>query len=272
MMKFFLNSLGVIACSQEQITKHDANCALTEKTPLKSSVRILGTFLSTGTLLLSSIAQYPLPVYAATLVCAAPGKDGNNVTLSGIVNTYYPGTTSVSAGATSIPVGTSTGASTPIASGDLLLVIQMQGAVINSTNIDGYGDGKGSDVPALKAGGAQPMNGASGFTSATAGIYEYVVATGAVSGGKVPIKGVGSGNGLLNSYTSAIASSTQGQQTYQVIRVPQYTSASLSSSITAQSWNGSTGGIVAFDVSKNLNLNGGLINVSGKGFRGGGGR
>ena len=264
-MKSLFKNLGAIACFRER-------CLPSARISMKPSLRVIGTLLASGTLLISQIVQQPLPVYAAGTVCAVPGKDGNNVTLSGIINTYYPGTASVSAGATSIPVGTSSGASTSIAAGDLLLVIQMQGAVINSTNTDAYGDGKGGDVPALQAGGAQPPNGASGFISATAGIYEYVVATGAVSGGTVPIKGVGSGNGLLNSYTNAIATTTQGQQTYQVVRVPQYTNASLSSTPTAQRWNGSTGGIIAFDVAKNLNLNSGTIDVSGEGFRGGGGR
>ncbi|WP_055075873.1 DUF11 domain-containing protein, partial [Pseudanabaena sp. 'Roaring Creek'] len=69
---------------------------------------------------------------------------------------------------------------------------------------------------------------------------------------------------------SAAATASQGQQTYQVVRVPQYSSATLGSA-TSSYWNGSTGGIVAYDVAGNLNLTGG-IDVSGKGFRGGGGR
>src|SRR5918999_5609775 len=80
---------------------------------------------------------------AQAQVCANPGKDGPGGTLSGVVNTYYPGTASVSAGSTSISIGSSTGSATPIASGDLLLVIQMQDAAINSTNTDSYGDGVG---------------------------------------------------------------------------------------------------------------------------------
>ena len=66
-------------------------------------------------------------------VCATPGLSGPNAALSGTLNSYYPGTgASVSIGATSVPVGaidtTSGGASTAIATGDLLIVIQMQGA------------------------------------------------------------------------------------------------------------------------------------------------
>ncbi|MBK6405966.1 MAG: hypothetical protein IPF66_13500 [Holophagales bacterium] len=52
------------------------------------------------------------------------------------MNTYYPGTSSVSAGManTCIAVGAPTGSTTPIAAGNLLLVIQMQDANINSSN------------------------------------------------------------------------------------------------------------------------------------------
>src|SRR6185369_10766434 len=76
-------------------------------------------------------------------VCAVPGKDGPGGTLSGVINTYYPGTASASAGATSISIGTATGSGTAIASGALLLVIQMQDAAINSANPDSFGDGAG---------------------------------------------------------------------------------------------------------------------------------
>src|SRR3974377_1999483 len=76
-------------------------------------------------------------------VCATPGKDGTGGTLSGVVNAYYPATASAAAGATTITLGTANanGAQTAIATGDLLLVIQMQGADITSTNNNTYGDG-----------------------------------------------------------------------------------------------------------------------------------
>jgi hypothetical protein len=45
-----------------------------------------------------------------------------------------------------------------------------------------------------------------------AGLYEFVVAKGAVSGGSVPIEGKGSGGGLINTYTNANATTTQGQR------------------------------------------------------------
>ena len=123
----------------------------------------------------------------ATGVCATPGKDGAGGTLTGIINTYYPITTTVSAGGTSVSVGTATGAATAISSGDLLILIQMQDAQINGTNTTSYGDG----VTGGNASGYTALN--------SSGIYEYVVATGAVSGGAVPIRGAGAGNGTLNA-------------------------------------------------------------------------
>jgi len=211
----------------------------------------------------------PASAQVAPALCATPGRDGVGAP-AGIINTYYPGTGTATAGATSISVGTPT-AGAPIAAGDLLLVIQMQDAQINSSNTDAYGDNTPGDVPALAAGGTQPTNGASGFTIGTAGNYEYVVATGAVGGGVVSIQGT-NGGGLINTYSSAAATATQGQRTYQVIRVPQYSTATLGSATSAY-WDGATGtgGIVAYDVAGVLNLTGG-IDVNGRGFRGGGGR
>jgi Peptidase family C25 len=199
-----------------------------------------------------------MPVQAQT--CATAGKDGNGGTLTGIVNTYYPGTATANAGATSISVGTSRGAATAISSGDLLLVIQMQDATINSSNNSRYGDGTNGG------------NG-SGYSAANnTGKYEFVKATGAVSGGAVPILGKGTGNGLLNTYTNADydAATPLAQRRFQVVRVPQYTFAVLSSGLTAAAWNGTTGGILALDVKDNLTL-GGTVSVNGLGFRGGAG-
>jgi hypothetical protein len=72
-------------------------------------------------------------------------KDGITATLSGVVNTYYSGTASVSAGAISISVSAPRAGGGPaIAEGDLLMVIQMQGADINTNNDNTYGDGQGN--------------------------------------------------------------------------------------------------------------------------------
>jgi uncharacterized repeat protein (TIGR01451 family) len=196
------------------------------------------------------------------LICATPGRDGAGGTITGVVNTYFaPAAGTLAAGATSVVIGAGTGATTPIAAGDLLLFIQMQDASINSTNTGAYGDGTPGD----------PATGSSALASS--GVFEFVTATNAVviGGGTLQFTGTGTGGGLLNSYAKGAATGTQGQQTYQVIRVPQYTSATLSNGLVPLTWNGSVGGVLAIDVSAQLTL-GGTVTLDALGFRGGGGR
>ncbi len=214
---------------------------------------VLSTFLS----------QPPNTVRADRAACAIPGKDGP-ITISvanSVVNTYYPGTGTVAVGATSITVGAPTPGGNPaIAAGDLLLVIQMQGADVNPTNDNTYGDGTASD----------PANGNRNDAFFTAGRYEYVMATGPVAAGAVPIF-----TPLAYAYSTAnypVGAENQGQRRFQVIRVPQYSNLIINAAVTASAWNGSTGGVAVFDVAGALTLGGGTaVDVSGRGFRGGGG-
>src|SRR6202521_473794 len=210
--------------------------------------------------LLVTCCLLPGLVFAQT--CAVPGKDGPG-TISGVVNTYFPTTGSVTAGATNITLAAASaaGAQVGIAPGDLVLVIQMQDATINSNDSSNYGAGTGTG---------------SGFTGGTGGIYEYGVANSTVSllGGTLTLT-----SGLLNAYSNATSSGTQGQKKFQVLRVPQYSSATLgttssnngTTSGSAPPWDGTTGGVFAVDVAGALNLGGGSIDGSGLGFRGGGG-
>jgi uncharacterized repeat protein (TIGR01451 family) len=200
------------------------------------------------------------------LVCATPGNDKAAPAFNGIVNAYYPpsATGTLAAGSTTIKLGAvaTGGATTTITKGDLLLVIQMQAATINTDNGGDYGDGVAGD-PAY---GSTALNGA--------GNYEFVVAASTLAnnqGGTLTIAGAGNAGGLLYSYLNNVATSTQGAQTYQVVRVPQYTSATLSSGLKALAWTGTVGGVLAIDVQNQLVL-GGTVALDGDGFRGGGGR
>jgi uncharacterized repeat protein (TIGR01451 family) len=179
-------------------------------------------------------------------------------TLTGTLNTYFPGTATANAGATSITLGTSTGAATAIANGDLVLIIQMQDAAINSSNSGSYGDG-------ISGSGSTNLN--------NAGAYEYATATNAVpvGGGTLTVTAAGPGGGLLYTYTSAAATVTQGARTFQVVRVPNFTTATLSNTLTGSAWNGSTGGILALNLSGALTLNSATVHMDGLGFRGGSG-
>ena len=205
------------------------------------------------------LALVMLSFSAAALNCATPGKDGAGGALGGVINRYWPGTVSASAGDMSITLGSSVGAGGAVAAGDLLLVIQMQDAAIDRSNNNTYGGNNG---------------GGSGSTALnSSGLYEFVRATSAVAttGGAVTIVG-GSGGGLINAYTNAPADNAQGQRRFQVVRVPQYTTAALSSGLTATAWNGSAGGVLAFDVAGELKLNFATVSVDGLGFRGGAAR
>jgi uncharacterized repeat protein (TIGR01451 family) len=196
--------------------------------------------------------------------CANPTQAGPaGSPLTGVLNTYYPGTASVAAGSKSITIGAATGGSggTPvaIAAGNLLLVIQMQDASIRTSNNVDYGNNSTGQ----------------GFTGLNnAGDYEFVTATNSVvvGGGTLTITGSGAGGGLVFGYDATPETATKGQSTFQVILVPQYTTATLATTgLTASPWNGSTGGVLALDTSSTLTLNGATVVMDGMGFRGGAG-
>ncbi|HEX6428183.1 MAG TPA: T9SS type A sorting domain-containing protein [Niastella sp.] len=177
-----------------------------------------------------------------------------------IVNTYYPGTGNPIIGATTLTVGNRDGRgdNTNLGNGDMVLIIQMQGADFNSTNSDAYGDGV--------AGGN-----ASGYLTSNlmAGYYEYNIVSGYNNGSGV----VNFTYSLANNYYTRAYSASTGIRTYQVIRVPRYYDLTINagSSITAPTWNGSTGGVIVLEAANVITLNG-SVNANALGFRGGGGK
>ena len=192
-------------------------------------------------------------------VCAPPASL-TNATASGIVNNYYAGNGNLSGGSTSLTLG-ATDTRVPavtLAVGDLLLVMQMQDASINTSNNNTYGNGSGSG---------------SGSTSVgRSGLFEFVRVTSLGAS-------VGFTPALTNSYTQLAATATNAQKTYQVVRVAQYASLTANG-ITAPAWNGSTGGVAVVDVQNTSTLANGTVEgmtnraffLAGKGFRGGAGR
>ena len=198
-----------------------------------------------------------LPVSAWAQVCAVPGNDGS-ASSGGVVNDYYPATnTQLSAGASSVTLGTRVtgGAGKNVAVGDLLLIIQMQDATINYTNTNAYGNGSTGQ-------------GSTGVGNS--GLYEFVKVTAVNAGGVVTFT-----PNLTNTYRNQAATSTSGAKTFQVVRVPQYASF-VANGVTAPAWNGVGGGVVALDVRDTLTLTGNTVEgqtnraifVGGKGFRG----
>src|SRR5690606_26652380 len=189
-----------------------------------------------GLVLLAALLGLPVQAMAQAQVCALPGSDPAT-TASGIVNTYYAGSGNLPAGATSLVLGArdTRGAATGVSVGDVLLVIQMQDGTINSSNNSTYGSGTGTGAGTTSVGNA--------------GLYEFVRVD-AVAGSLVTFSPA-----LTYGYTNAAATSSSGQKRYQVIRVPQYATVSVSG-VTAPAWSGTTGGVVVMDASGALTLNG----------------
>ncbi|MCC7502046.1 MAG: tandem-95 repeat protein, partial [Flavobacteriales bacterium] len=211
--------------------------------------------------------------HAQIAVCGTPGSDGPaNAAL--VVNTYYtvPGALTLAAGSSTLSLGAvpandafgNTFGTLTIEPGDLLLVIQMQDADINTSNSDLYGGNNAT-------GGPDALGG-TGFTALNnTGRYEYIVATNSVplTGGSLTFRGGGAGNGTIYTYTNQDGSATLTQKRFQVVRVPQYSNLTLTSNLVCPPWNGYAGGIVAFDVAGAFAFGGFTISANGRGFRAG---
>ncbi len=167
----------------------------------------------------------------------SPGKDGVGTvtTANTVINTYYTVTAGLTAGGSTVPLSSVTGLSV----GDVLMLYQAQGATITTTNSAAYGA-----VTALN----------------NAGRYELVSIV-SIAANTVTIN-TDCSAGLRYSYTNGLT---------QAIRVPQYTSLTVSGagSITSTAWNGTTGGVVAALVQNTASIGGAGITVAGQGFRGG---
>jgi len=192
------------------------------------------------------------PWLAQAQTCAMPGRDGS-ANSSGTVNSHYPPATgSYTPASTSIPLGTRRGAAIAVAPGDLVALVQMQCANINTSNTANYGAGNGTG-----RGYSDPAG------SCLAGRYEYVRAGAATTNTLLDL----SGSPLGATYIQD-ASSATNRRTFQVVRVPQHAALTLTGGVNAPYWDGETGGVVMLDVAGALNWNGQTIDVSGRGFRG----
>ena len=178
------------------------------------------------------------------------GQEGN-FTVTGAatqLNQYSGLAAAASAGATQLTVnnitelasGATQGNWGVLAKDDLLMVIQMRGASITSTDNAAYGT-----LGAL--GGA--------------GNYELVTVA-SIAGNVITING-GDCGGLRFAYDV-----TNGRA--QVVRVPQVRDLTINSgaSVTPLAWDGTRGGVVALSVGGTVTING-SISANTAGFRGG---
>jgi len=207
-----------------------------------------------------------------TIFCAKAqrGKDGNyTVTaLNTNINSFTNLTADAAAGATTITVSSnvmSGGAfSGNLAQGDLLLIIQMQGATLDIDVTPTVSWGGNYTVPNSWITGSvswntQPWLWGQVTSYNNCGKFEQVEVR-SVSG----TTSITLNCGLQNSYTNS------GH--VQVVRVPRFNNLTLnlSTSIVPTAWNGTSGGIAAIEVNGNLTFNSSTkISANGLGFRGG---
>jgi hypothetical protein len=136
------------------------------------------------------------------------------------------------------------------------------------------------DVPAATTTTIDTIATAATATAGTSAI-DAADATGFAAGQIVLIhqsQGNGAGNYELAAVASVVgnminlgANLTHAYDTgAQVIVVPQYTDVTVEGTLVAPAWNGTTGGILAFQASGSVTVAaGGAIDQSGRGFRGG---
>lgn len=154
--------------------------------------------------------------------------DAQSVALSGILN-RYSAVTSIDTCNGRISVGDTTG----FRKGATLLLIQMQGATISNSNNANFGQ-------------VQTYN--------AVGRYERVVID------SVAFNAIYAKNRFLYKYTPAAK--------VQVVTFPRYTHAYVTDTLRAKPWDGSTGGVLALEISDTLRLDA-PISADGCGFRGG---
>lgn len=118
--------------------------------------------------------------------------------------------------------------------GDTVLLIQMKGAIVDSTNSAAFGNV---------------------LNYRNAGNYEYNLVD-QVSGNSIILRNV-----ILKQYDFPGAA-------VQLVRIPSYQTATIIDKLTSLPWNGKIGGILAFDVRDTL-IMAADMDVTGKGFAGG---
>ncbi len=191
----------------------------------------------------------------STVVFAQQGKNGSaTITTTVEVNEYTYLTANEAAGATTITVASSTlnshsRFSGNLAAGDLIMIIQLQGATLN-----------GSINPGNRDIG-QPKDSTWGAINNynNCGNYEFAEVSAVPSGTTITLDCP-----LQYSYTDT------GK--VEIVRVPRYASLTINSggTISCDPWDSTIGGIIAIEVQGNTIINsGGAINATGMGFRGG---
>lgn len=173
----------------------------------------------------------PAPAFAeADTFGLGDGRDGANPNLSGTINRVAPITQSITAGATTtFTIGAGAG-NGAFGNTDLVMLWQPTGLTPEPTP------------------SASPVS-----VGGKVGRWEFARLT---SGGATSLTLAAP---TLHSYDAGYA---------QVVRVPQYTTVTITGAVNATTWDGSKGGIIVFLANGAVTVNNN-IEASGDGFRGG---
>src|SRR5580704_2995694 len=175
---------------------------------------------------MKAVARISLPLILIIFHCL----NARSQSISGVINSYYS-ITAVNTAANTITVSNASG----LSAGQTVLIIQMKGATVNTTNTSSYGT-----ITAIN----------------DAGNYEFNIVC-SVNGNLVLLQ-----NKLVNAYNPTGLA--------QLISYPSYSSVTVSGPILSEPWNSTagTGGVVVLAATNTITLNAN-IDVSGQGFEGG---
>ncbi len=120
---------------------------------------------------------------------------------------------------------------------------------------------------ATASGTSATVGSSTGFDNGDTVLFHQTQGTNA---GKWELNTIASMSGNAWTLTNALANSYSGKA--QVLKVPHYTSVTIQNgaTLTALPWNGTTGGVLAFQSDGTVTVNG-TIDMNGKGYRGGAG-
>ena len=191
-------------------------------------------------------------VVTSTSLFAQRGKDGARiVSTTEVVNAFTTLSSDAAIGATSITVASSSlnsNFSNPLAQGDLIMIYQVQGASVEDT------------VNSIMANSSKFFYTWGRITNYNnAGNYEFLQVS------SIP-------NATTINFDCALTKNYTAADRVIIVRVPRYSSLTINSGgvLTTLPWNGSIGGVLAVEVLGQTTINtGGIVDVSGLGFRGG---
>jgi len=202
---------------------------------------------------------------------AQRAKDGDYTasTPNEIVNTYtyltldaLAGTSSIAVNNNSMVGGAFGGA---LAQGDLILIIQMQGASVNINPTPG--DGSWGNPPYTVP---DPYLWTFDWDFHIENWGEITAYGNAGKFEKVEVESVSGANTI--NLTCGLENSYNQSGKVQIVRIPRFNNLTINnaSSIVPSTWDGQTGGIVAVEVDATLDMNAGsTISASDEGFRAG---